>query len=229
MKIRVYIDGYNLFYGRLKHKEDNIINTRRRKLRWLNPKKLVKQFLYGDYEIDQINFYTTDVDALYLGDKSPSRQQEYYRALMTVENISIIKGRFSKNPAMMPVYPINTITNPDGTIILQKQLILKTEEKRSDVNIAAHLVRDACLNRFDMAVLVSNDSDLLEPMKILHELNKKFLILSPHEKYCFDFVKNLNPKCMRKIQEKHIIAAQFPDEIRDAANTLIAKRPLKWS
>jgi len=218
-----------LFYGRLKHKEDSSLNSRRRKFRWLNPKKLVEQFLYESYEIDQINFYTTDIDALYIGDKSPSRQQEYYRALMTIENIKIIKGRFSKNPTMMPVYPIKIITNPDGTTNMQKSLVLKTEEKRSDVNIASHLVRDACLNKFDMAVLVSNDSDLLEPMKILHELNKKFLILSPHEKYCYDFVKELNTKCMRKIQEKHIIAAQFPDEIRDAANTLIAKRPLKWS
>ena len=229
MKIRVYIDGYNLFYGRLKHKEDSNINLRRRKLRWLNPKKLVEQFLHDEYEIDQINFYTTDVDALYMGDKSPSRQQEYYRALMTVENINIIKGRFSKNPTMMPVYPIKLITNPDGTTAILKHSVLKTEEKRSDVNIAAHLVRDACLNRFDMAVLVSNDSDLLEPLKILHELDKKFLILSPHEKYCYDFVKELSTKCMRKIQEKHILTAQFPDEIRDAANTLMAKRPIKWS
>ena len=218
-----------MFYGRLKHKDDSSINTHRRKFRWLDPKKLVEQFLHGDYEIDQINFYTTDVDALYIGDKSPSRQQEYYKALMTIEDINIIKGRFSKNHTMMPVYPIKLITNPDGTSVLQKQLVLKTEEKRSDVNIAAHLVRDACLNLFDMAVLVSNDSDLLEPMKVLFEQNKKFLILSPHEKYCYDFVKELSTKCMRKIQEKHIIAAQFPDEIRDAANTLIAKRPLKWT
>ena len=229
MKIRIYIDGYNLFYGRLKHKDDSNLNSRRRKLRWLNPKKLVEQFLHNDYEIDQINYYTTDVDALYMGDKSPSRQQEYYRALMTIPNINIIKGRFSKNLTTMPAYPIKLITSQDGTTSMQKHLVLKTEEKRSDVNIAAHLVRDACLNKFDMAVLVSNDSDLLEPMKILFELNKKFLILSPYEKYCYDFVKELTTKCMRKIQEKHIIAAQFPDEIRDAANTLIAKRPLKWS
>ncbi|MCL2762772.1 MAG: hypothetical protein FWD36_06155 [Treponema sp.] len=159
MLIRVYIDGYNLFYGRLKHKEDSTVNVRRRKLRWLNPKKLVEQFLHGDYELAQINFYTTDIDALYLGDKAPSRQQEYYKALMTIENMNIVKGRFSKNPTTMPVYPIKCITNPDGTSRIEKIRVLKTEEKRSDVNIAA----------------------------------------------------------------------QFPDEIRDSANTLIAKRPIKWS
>jgi len=211
----------------LKH-SDADLNAHRKKLRWLDPKKLVEQFLHGNYKLDQINFYTTDIIALYLGDKSPSRQKEYYKALMTVENISIIKGRFSRNPTLMPVYPIKSIINPDGTKKIEKIMVLKTEEKRSDVNIASHLVRDACQNKFDMAVLVSNDSDLLEPLKIIHSLGKKFLILSPHEKYCYDFVKELSVNCMRKIQEKHIIAAQFPDEIRDAANTLIAKRPLKW-
>ena len=129
MKIRVYIDGYNLFYGRLKHKEDSSINSRRRKLRWLDLKKLVEQFLHADYEIDQINFYTTDVDALYLGDKAPSRQQEYYKALMTIENINIIKGRFSKNHTMMPAYPIQRIINSNGTISIQKFLVLKNRRK----------------------------------------------------------------------------------------------------
>ena len=228
MKIRVYIDGYNLFYGRLKSKEDPIVNAHRRKLRWVDPKKLVKQFLRGEYNLEQINFYTTDIDALYPGDKSPSRQQEYYKALMTIEGMNIVKGRFSKNPTLMPAYPITCLQNEDGTTSIKKLRVLKTEEKRSDVNIAAHLVMDACLKKFDMAVLVSNDSDLLEPLRIIHSLGKKFLILSPSEKYCFDFVDNLDPKCMRKIQEKHIIAAQFPNEIRDAASTLIAKCPPKW-
>ena len=36
----------------------------------------------------------------------------------------------------------------------------KTEEKSSDVNITSHLVRDACFKRFDVAVLITNDSDL---------------------------------------------------------------------
>ena len=226
--VRVYIDGYNLFYGRLKHRDAGI-NAHRKKLRWLDPKKLVEQFLHGNYKLDQINFYTSDITALYTGDKSPSRQREYYKALMTVENINIIKGRFSKNSTLMPVYPIKYIINPDGTKQIEKIMVLKTEEKRSDVNIAAHLVRDACQNKFDMAILVSNDSDLLEPLKIIHELGKKFLILSPNEKYCFDFVSNLDSRCMRKIQEKHIKIAQFPDEIWDVTNTFIAKRPIEWS
>jgi len=43
--------------------------------------------------------------------------------------------------------------------------VIKTEEKGSDVNLATHLLHDAHMGRFDVAVVVSNDSDLLEPIK----------------------------------------------------------------
>jgi hypothetical protein len=38
--------------------------------------------------------------------------------------------------------------------------VIKTEEKGSDVNLITHLVADAFHNRFSVAVVMSNDSDL---------------------------------------------------------------------
>ncbi len=59
--------------------------------------------------------------------------------------------------------------------------MIKTEEKGSDVNLATHLLHDAHMGRFDVAVVVSNDSDLLEPIRIVREqLGKKVGILNPH-------------------------------------------------
>jgi hypothetical protein len=43
--------------------------------------------------------------------------------------------------------------------------VIKTEEKGSDVNLATHLLHDAHMGRFDVAGVISNDSDLLEPIK----------------------------------------------------------------
>ena len=60
--------------------------------------------------------------------------------------------------------------------------VIKTEEKGSDVNIAAHMVHDGHLGRYDVAILVSNDSDLAEPVRIVrHELNKTVGMLNPHK------------------------------------------------
>lgn len=44
--------------------------------------------------------------------------------------------------------------------------VWKNEEKGSDVNLAIHLLNDAWNNRFDVAVVVSNDSDLAEAMRL---------------------------------------------------------------
>ena len=42
--------------------------------------------------------------------------------------------------------------------------VMKTEEKGSDVNLATYLLVDAFEDRFDVAVIISNDSDLKEPI-----------------------------------------------------------------
>jgi uncharacterized LabA/DUF88 family protein len=55
---------------------------------------------------------------------------------------------------------------------------MKTEEKGSDVNLAVHLLNDAWLDHFDCAVIISNDSDLAEPLRLVREQNKKTIGLT---------------------------------------------------
>jgi len=58
--------------------------------------------------------------------------------------------------------------------------VFKTEEKGSDVNLAVHMLNDAWLNKYDCAVLISNDSDLAEPLKIIrNEVGKKIGLIFP--------------------------------------------------
>jgi uncharacterized LabA/DUF88 family protein len=49
------------------------------------------------------------------------------------------------------------------------ETVLRTEEKGSDVNLATHLLHDAHRGLVDCAVIVSNDSDLAEPIRLVHE------------------------------------------------------------
>lgn len=233
MNINVYIDGYNLFYGALKSpkvdlnaplniqsiQQQKIDSTRR--LRWLNPEELVCRFIKHPFTINKIKFYTADIIAFYNGHKAPERQAEYYKALCTLPNIEIHKGRFYKNKASMPAYPI---TNPIAMVN-----VLKTEEKGSDVNLATHLVYDACQGNFDMAVIITNDSDLLEPIKTVQILGKKILILCPHPKFCYEFTKEFGTVRMRKIESRDLKASQFDDKLYDSHRNLITQRPAKWS
>ena len=45
--------------------------------------------------------------------------------------------------------------------------VIKTEEKGSDGNLAVHLLNDGWLDAYDCAVVVSNDSDIAEAMRLV--------------------------------------------------------------
>ena len=69
-----------------------------------------------------------------------------------------------------------------GVTPTQRVWVDKTEEKGSDVNLASHLVRDAYQQAFQVAVLITNDSDLAEPVRIVRqELNLPVGVLNPHQ------------------------------------------------
>ena len=56
-------------------------------------------------------------------------------------------------------------------------------EEGSDVNLGVHLVRDAFLKAFDEAAILTNDTDLAEPVRIVaKELNFPVTLLTPGSK-----------------------------------------------
>ncbi len=58
--------------------------------------------------------------------------------------------------------------------------VIKTEEKGSDVNLAAHMLIDGVKGRYKVAVVVSNDSDLATPIRMVKdELNLTVGVLLP--------------------------------------------------
>ena len=60
--------------------------------------------------------------------------------------------------------------------------ISKWEEKESDVNIATHLMEDGYENKYECAVLISNDTDLKTPLlRVKRKLKKTVGIISPYK------------------------------------------------
>ena len=91
----------------------------------------------------------------------------------------------------------------------------KTEEKSSDVNITSHLVRDACFKRFDVAVLITNDSDLAEPVRIVREeFELPIGVLNPHEHHSVQLKKLAT--FLKRIRQSHLVASQFSADFEDA-------------
>ena len=103
--------------------------------------------------------------------------------------------------------------------------VIKTEEKKTDVNIATHMLNDAYQNRYDMAVLVSNDSDLSEPLKIITTaLNKKVGILCPHKRRSVELSKYTT--FFKSIRKGSLPKCQFPEQITSSFGNIF--KPDLW-
>jgi len=97
------------------------------------------------------------------------------------------------------------------------------EEKGSDVNLATHLINDAWAGRFEAAAVLSNDSDLIEPIRIIkEELKKPVILLCPVSSAHIGLQKAASS--VRHIKRSDLKSSLFPDTI---PGTNIVK-PLTW-
>lgn len=103
--------------------------------------------------------------------------------------------------------------------------VIKTEEKGSDVNLASHLLYDAFRGRFECAAIISKDSDLLEPIRIIRrELGLSVGLLNPGKKFSLALVPHVD--FIKPIRRGVLMASQFPDELSDAKGTF--RKPASW-
>ncbi len=148
MKTILYIDGFNLYYSAVKDTP----------FKWLNPLAL-SQRLFPKNQIIGIKYCTAPVKPLPGNPDIITRQQTYWRALRTLPNTEIILVDFRTRRTRARV-----VTPPPNTIESYK-----TEEKGSDVNIAAHLLMDGFEKRYECAIVISGDSDLVTPIRMVKE------------------------------------------------------------
>ncbi len=205
LKTIVYVDGFNLYYG----------SIRKTKYKWLDLAKLCRAMLPND-DITMIKYFTARVSGNRRDPDSPTRQQLYLRALTTLPNVSIVFGHFLTHSVPMPV---------SNTSPVQWVRVDKTEEKGSDVNLAAHLVRDAFKGLFELAVVISNDSDLREPVRIVRqELNLSVGIINPHQSHSRELQEFAT--FIKRVRQADLVSSQFADSLQDARGTF--HKPRGW-
>jgi len=203
--VNVYSDGFNLYYGALKNSP----------FKWLDLAALCHRMLPGD--AIQLIYYFTAILSARPGDPSlPTRQQVYLRALHTIPNLTIVYGHFLTHPCRM----VLTGTNP-----AKKVWVDKTEEKGSDVNIATYLLRDAFRARFEVGVLLTNDSDLLEPVRVVRrDIGLPIGILNPHQHHSKVLVSEAS--FMKRIRQSDVAACQFAPTLTDGKGQF--RKPSTW-
>ena len=87
------------------------------------------------------------------------------------------------------------------------------EEKGSDVNLAVHLLNDAWMDRFDVAAVVSNDTDLVEPIRMVTEERGKTVFAVSPSRWSTAPKLRRAATGVRHIREKMLQVSQLPHRI----------------
>lgn len=184
-------------------------------------------------QIAQVKYFSARINARAGDPGQPMRQIAFWRALRTLPQVQIIEGHFLSGPKWMPeaasIQCINTLAASGVNVSAMKPTmveVFKSEEKGTDVNLATHLVHDAHLNRFEAALVISNDSDLMEAIRLVkEEVGKVVGVYTPHSKSPSVHLRK-TASFFREIKTAHLRDSQFPDTLTDERGTF--SKPAGW-
>lgn len=201
----VYVDGFNVYFA-----------IRYTPYRWLDVRKLVR-IAVGSSNVGRVRYFTARIEAR-ADPNQPARQDIYLRALRTLPGLTIHTGQFLSNQVRMAyVHP--------PLLGAKTALVWKTEEKGSDVNLATFLVADGFRGEYERAVVITNDSDLVEPIRLVRaDLGLEVVVLAPTDR--FSTALSSAASVYRPITEGTYRAAQFRTELHDETGDF--HRPEGW-
>jgi uncharacterized LabA/DUF88 family protein len=207
MRANVYIDAFNLYYGCIKDTP----------FRWLDLRLLSEKLLRG-HQVHRVRYFTARIQGRPTDPQAPQRQQAYVRALETIPGLTVHYGRFLSKTIRMPLS-----TPPRrGPRTVE---VLKTEEKGSDVNLATYLLLDAFDGDCEMALVVSNDSDLVEPIRMVRaKFGLPVGVVNPQR--TTSQALRQAASFYRPLRQGVLGASQLPTQLPDA-NGIITK-PAAW-
>jgi uncharacterized LabA/DUF88 family protein len=129
-------------------------------------------------------------------------------------------GTFLTNKVWMPLVA-PTAKGP------RKVEVFKTEEKGSDVNLASWLLLDVFREACDTVVVISNDSDLAEPVRIArHELGATVGVINPHPTSNRSRELSRDANFFKQIRASALAACQFTPTLVDKQGSF--RKPKGW-
>jgi uncharacterized LabA/DUF88 family protein len=202
-RVMVYVDGFNLYYG--------LKAGYGRKYHWLDLQVLTNSLLRPGQELRAVHYFTARA---YNNSDSEGRQVTYLDALASHSpKVRLIEGRFQEKPqaclscgARWTAY----------------------EEKETDVNIAIALLEDAILDGYDIAILISGDSDLCPAVAAVKRVRprKKIIAAFPPRRHSKDLARAVDAYV--SLSTTKVRNAQLPPKIVTAGGSIL-ERPEHWS
>ncbi|MFH9496236.1 hypothetical protein ACH4L9_12385 [Streptomyces globisporus] len=181
MRVGVYVDAYNVYYG-----GRGMCGRGTAGWRWLDVRGLATTLVaqrtdWPGATVERIIYCTARIDAS--TNASGHRDQDIYlKALSASGSVDHIEyGKYAYRVKQAPLAIKDQrgrpqLVAPQWPIVVQSGGVPCTnavfmvsyanrEEKGSDVNVASHLLLDILTGAVDAAIVISNDSDLSFPLR----------------------------------------------------------------
>ena len=203
-RVMAYVDGFNLYYG--------MRSKRWHRYNWLDIRRLSMNLLKPGQTLVGTKYFTSRVSSTPRDRSKNRRQSTYIEALQTVPGIDIFFGHYLEKTmtclACGAKWPV-------------------PEEKKTDVNMAVELLLDAFDDRWDIAMLISGDSDLTTP---LQRIRRRF----PRKRILVAFPPN---RASRELQRaahasftigRKKLADSLLDDVVYKEDGFVLRRPEAW-
>ena len=225
LRTRVYVDGYNFYYGCLK----------RTAFKWLDPKVLFTQILQTsqpdhlfDFAGPSVKYFTAPILKNFA--KTPdsiSSQVLYLQALRghLCESIQIVEGYYSAERVW-----VNLFEKGKPPLASESREVWKLVEKQSDVALALSAYSDAVRNEVDQVVFVTNDTDVVPALELIRRDTRVMIGLVVPTR---DHQRRVNTDLEKRVDwvrthipDFELAAAQLPGMIKMGEKTV--HKPLSW-
>ncbi|NQU45259.1 NYN domain-containing protein [bacterium] len=200
-RVIVYVDGFNLYFG--------LRSKGWRRHYWLNIQELSRRLLKEDQTLIEVKYFTSRVSG---NPHKEKRQNTFLEALATLPDLQIYYGKYQTNS--------QTCSNCGHVWAVPN-------EKMTDVNIAVEILVDTYQDRYDTAILISADSDLVGPLAAVRRLfpDKRLIVAFPPDRSSWDLQQIAHG--FFRISQSKIRKSEFPDKVQKS-DGFILRRPLNW-
>lgn len=202
MRVNAYIDVWNLYNAERKLEDY--------RLEWLNLRALCQHFCNENDMLNAVYYFTAYADRRNSNNPKSNnacsnRQYSYINDFLKLFGVNTIYGYMQKGKSK----PQELSDNKEKK---------KGQEKYTDVNLALQMFEDAMYDRFDKAILLSDDSDFIPAIERVTKLKKKVLVLIPPTLNYNEIRKTANKDNaiqVRQLTEENLATHLLPAESKN--------------
>ena len=171
----IFIDGSNLYHILKDLFPDKKPND-------FNFEKFV-EYISKNKKLEKAYYYNVPLDIMYDKEKY-MKQQQFFDKIRRIPNFTFVLCRMQKRKV-------------DGKIIY--------EAKEDDIHLAVDMVKLACDDKYDVAILVSSDGDFVPAVKLVKETGKGVENIGFENKFSY----HLKQECDKFVKIKKEVVERF--------------------